>query len=48
MERSMNVKFKKLKEGAVVPQYKTLHSAGCDLYTCEDTVVHEGRNLVKL
>lgn len=48
MERSMTVKFKRMKEGAVVPKYKTLQSAGCDLYTCEDTVVHEGRNLVKL
>lgn len=34
MERSMTVKFKRMKEGAVVPKYKTLQSAGCDLYTC--------------
>ena len=35
----MKVKIKKLREGAIVPQYQTKHSAGMDLHACIDEPV---------
>jgi dUTP pyrophosphatase len=32
----MNIKLKKLRDGAIVPKYQTEHSAGMDLHACID------------
>lgn len=42
------VKFKKLSEGARLPERKTKGAAGYDLYAPKDTVVMPGRNVIKL
>lgn len=33
----MQIQFKKLREGAIVPQYQTAHAAASDLCACIDT-----------
>lgn len=39
----MIVKYKKLKDDAIVPQYQSECAAGADLYSCdEDTVIPKG------
>lgn len=42
------VKFKRLSEGARLPERKTEDAAGYDLYVPYDTPIKWGRNLVKL
>ena len=43
----IKVKIKKLRENAVVPQYKTPGSAACDLVSCADAVIPaRGRAMV--
>lgn len=42
------VKFKKMSEGARLPERKTKGAAGYDLYAPKDTVVMPGRNVIKL
>lgn len=43
----INVKIKKLRENAVLPQYKTPGAAACDLTSCSDVVVPaRGRAMV--
>lgn len=37
MQNEINVKIKKLREGARVPEYATVGSAGCDLRACTDS-----------
>lgn len=38
----MKLKFKKMREGAVIPKRMTAHSAGCDLTACLESVVTIG------
>lgn len=44
----MNVKFKKLRDDAVIPKKATPLSVGYDVYTCEDVIVEEGRMVIPL
>lgn len=44
----MEVKFKKLKEGAVLPKKATDGSAAYDLYASEDIIIPQGRFIVPL
>lgn len=44
----MIVKFKKLRDDAVLPQKATPLSVGYDVYTCEDVVVNEKRMVISL
>lgn len=44
----MEVKFKKVKEGARLPQKATAGSAAYDLYTPEDVIIKPGRQVVDL
>lgn len=37
----VNVKFKKLKENAIVPTYGSEYAAGADLYACMDDGINE-------
>ncbi len=39
----MNITFKKVKEGAIAPEYKTSDAAGADLCVAETTVVEPGK-----
>lgn len=39
----MKLTFKKVKEGAVAPEYKTADAAGADLSVAETTVVEPGK-----
>lgn len=38
----VQIKIKKLHPGAMLPEYKTLHSAGADIYACLDREVSIG------
>jgi dUTP pyrophosphatase len=45
----MNIKLKKLKEGAIIPQYASEQAAGMDLSACIDenvTIVAQGRAII--
>lgn len=44
----MNVKFKKLLPGAVIPKKATPGSAAYDLYTAEDVIIKPGRQIIPL
>lgn len=44
----MNVKFKKLLPGAVLPKKATDGSAAYDLYVPEDTIIKPGRHVIPL
>lgn len=44
----MEVKFKKIKEGAIIPSKATKGSAAYDLYVPEDVVVEAGRFIIPL
>lgn len=44
----MKVKFKKLHEGARLPEKATEGSAAYDLYVAEDIVISPGRNVIPL
>lgn len=44
----MVVRIKKLSEKAEIPEYKTLHSAGADLYACLDEAITIGHMEIKL
>lgn len=44
----MQVKFKKLRDGAKLPERKTDDAAGYDLYTPQDTTIKHGRTLIPL
>jgi len=43
----ITVKYKRLKEGAVIPEYKTAGSAGCDL-ACREEFILEPGGLAKI
>ena len=43
----IKVKIKKLRENAVIPEYKTAGAAACDLVSCENAVIPaRGRAMV--
>lgn len=44
----MNVKFKRLHEGAVIPEKATAGSAADDLYAPEDVIIKPGRHVIPL
>lgn len=44
----MEVKFKKIKEGAIIPSKATKGSAAYDLYVPQDVVVEAGRFIIPL
>ena len=44
----MNVKFKKLHEGAILPKKATPGSAAYDLYVPEDVIIKPGRQIIPL
>ena len=44
----MNVKFKRLHEGAVIPEKATAGSAADDLYVPEDVIIKPGRQIIPL
>lgn len=44
----MEVKFKKIKEGAIIPSKATKGSAAYDLYVPQDVVVESGRFIIPL
>lgn len=46
-ERGIDVKVKKLREDAIVPEYKTFGAAGFDLTITEDITIPANRVLVK-
>ena len=44
----MNVKYKELLPGAVIPEKATPGSAAYDLYTAEDVIIKPGRHIIPL
>lgn len=40
--KKRKIKFKKLKDEARIPLYATTHSAGCDFYSTEETIIAPG------